>query len=252
MGFPHTPFLTVITNSTTLSTGRKALHESLSPIYFALPATDEQFVLPISHLFRPYPHSHAAFLVLVICQIIPDIGGQNILRLTAAPNGRVPCTGSRRVQYQPNTYGVVLGVGQPVVYIKVFLLRLGRRRFLPRPSRPTPRRCGWTISRRLGRTASRGIGCPAPRGASLRRRTHSTLLRRSRPRRSLCVSRRGARVRFRRSVLLGRCVFLRAGICLRSRSGGRVLFHIRGSLHTVLRPAARRFLLSSAAHKQHH
>lgn len=164
MGFPHTPFLTVITNSTTLSTGRKALHESLSPIYFASPATDEQFVLPISHLFRPYPHSRAAFLVLIICQIIPDIGGQNILRLTAAPNGRVPAICRIFIQPQPNTYGVVLGIAQSVVHVKRFLLRLRRRCF--HRIRPTPRRCrcliprryGWTIPRRLGRTASRGIG----------------------------------------------------------------------------------------------
>ena len=158
MGFPHTPFLTVITNSTTLSTGRKALHESLSPIIFALPATDEQFILSISHRLRPYPHSRAAFLVLIICQIIPDIGGQNILRLTAASDGRVPATRRIFIQPQTNAHGVVLGIAQPVVHVKAFLLRLRRRCF--HRIRPTPRRCrwliprgyGWTIPRRLGRT----------------------------------------------------------------------------------------------------
>lgn len=156
MGFPHTPFLTVITNSTTLSTGRKALHESLSPIYFASPATDEQFILSISHLFRPYPHSGAAFLVLIICQIVPDIGGQNILRLAAASDGRVPAIRRIFIQPQTNAHGVVLGIAQSVVHVKNFLLRMRRRcfrRICPTPRRCgclIPRRCGWTIRRRLG------------------------------------------------------------------------------------------------------
>ena len=111
---------------------------------------------PISHLFRPYPHSRAAFLVLIICQVIPDIGGQNILRLAAASDGRVPAIRCIFIQPQTNAHGVVLGIAQPVVHVKAFLLRLRRRCF--RRIRPTPRRCRWLIPRRLGRTTPCRIG----------------------------------------------------------------------------------------------
>ena len=91
---------------------------AFSLIWLPLSATDEQFVLSVSDLFCPDPDGGTAFLILIVRQIIPDVGGQNIFRLTAAPNGRIPCAGRPLIQHQPDAHGAVLGVGQPVVYIK--------------------------------------------------------------------------------------------------------------------------------------